>query len=119
MPVVLYDHILQPKWHDWAGSLALKYSPVRLKGAWDPDYNYSKLDQLKIITKRSFYKVGLGSTTWTPPPTKSTKREIGSFIRQFDRLARSPSLTLSKDSVFDEASSRLMEKLEQLKADFS
>ena len=119
MSVVLYDHILQPKWHDWAGSLALKYSPVRLNGAWNPDYNFSKLDKLKIITKRSLYKVGLGSTTWTPPPAKSTNREIESFIRQFDRVIRNPSLTLSKDRVFDEASSRLMEKLEQLKADFS
>lgn len=119
MPVVLYDHILQPKWHDWAGSLAMKYSPVQVKGAWDPDYNYSKLDRLKIIAKRSLCKLGLGSTTWTPPPERSTNREIESFIMQFERLTRNPSLTLSKDSVFDEASSRLMEKLEQLKADFS
>ncbi|EIM02191.1 polysaccharide pyruvyl transferase [Rhodanobacter thiooxydans] len=119
MPVVLYDHILQPKWLDWAGSLALKYSPVRLNGAWDPDYNYSKLDQLKIVTKRSLCKIGLGSTTWTPPPAKSTNREIESFVRQFERMVREPSLMLSKDSVFDEASSRLMDKLEQFKADFS
>jgi len=119
MPVVLYEHILQPKWHDWAGSLALKYAPVRLKGAWDPDYNYSKLDQLKITAKRSLCKIGLGSATWTPPPTKSTKREIEIFTRQFDRMARDPSLILSRDSVFDVATSRLMEKLEQFKADFS
>lgn len=119
MPVVLYEHILQPKWHDWAGSLALKYAPVRLKGAWDPDYNYSQLDQLKITAKRSLCKIGLGSATWTPPPTKSTKREIEIFTRQFDRMARDPSLILSRDSVFDVATSRLMEKLEQFKADFS
>lgn len=119
MPVVLYEHILQPKWHDWAGSLALKYSPVRLKGAWNPDYNYAGPDRLKIIAKRSLRKVGLASTTWTPPPARSTSREIESFIRQFDRMARDPALMLSRDKVFDEVSSRLVEKLEQFKADFS
>lgn len=117
MPVVLYDHILQPKWHDWTGSLALKYSPVRLAGAWDPDYNFSTMDKLKITTKRSLYKVGLGSTTWTPPPPKSTKKEIEKFILHFDRLTRDPSLTLSKDTVFDQTLSRLLEKLEQLRMD--
>ncbi|MDE2154338.1 MAG: polysaccharide pyruvyl transferase family protein [Xanthomonadaceae bacterium] len=119
MPVVLYDHILQPKWHDWTGSLSMEYAPTELKGVWNPDYNYSKLDRVKIIAKRSLGKIGVDSTTWTPAPLRSTNREIESFTRQFDRMTRSPSLTLSKDSVFDEVSSRLVEKLEQLKADFS
>lgn len=119
MPVVLYDHILQPKWHDWTGSLAMEYAPVQLKGVWNPDYNYSKLDRLKIVAKRSLGKVGLDSATWTPSPPRSATREIESFIGQFDRITRNPSLTLSKDGVFDEVSSRLVEKLEQLKADFS
>lgn len=97
----------------------MEYAPTELKGVWNPDYNYSKLDRVKIIAKRSLGKIGVDSTTWTPAPLRSTNREIESFTRQFDRMTRSPSLTLSKDSVFDEVSSRLVEKLEQLKADFS
>jgi succinoglycan biosynthesis protein ExoV len=117
MPVVLYDHILQPKWQDWTRSLALEYAPIQLEGVWDPDYNYSAMDKLKINTKRSLYRVGMGSTTWTPPPPRNTKKEIARFTKSFDHMIKNVSLTLSKDSVFDEALSRLMEKLEQLRID--
>ncbi|MEO5811275.1 MAG: polysaccharide pyruvyl transferase family protein [Rhodanobacter sp.] len=118
MPVVLYDHILQTKWQDWTKSLDLEYAPVRLAGVWDPDYNFSTIGKLKIATKRSLYKVGLGSRAWTPPPRKSTKKEVEKFVREFDRLARNLSLTTSKDTVFDRALSRLLETLERVKKDY-
>lgn len=118
MPIVLYDHILQPKWQDWTKSLDLTYSPLQLDGVWDPDYNYSAIDKLKITAKRSLYRFGLGSKGWTPPPRKSTNKEIERFVRDFDRLAGNMTLTMSKDSVFDHALSRLLEKLEQLSKDY-
>ena len=117
MPVVLYGHVLQSKWQDWTGSLSLDYSPTRLDGVWDPDYNFSRIDRLKIATKRSLKKAGVGSDRWTQPPPKSPKKEIESFIRDFYQLAKNPSLTLSDDAVFDSALARLVEKLEKLKRD--
>jgi succinoglycan biosynthesis protein ExoV len=118
MPVVLYDHILKPKWQDWTQSLGLKYTPIQLEGAWDSDYNFSKMGVLKNTTKRLLYGSGLGSTNWTPPPRKSTKREIETFIHTFDRMVRHVSLTLSKDTNFDRALSRLAEKLDELRRDY-
>lgn len=117
MPVVLYDQILRPKWQDWSQSLDLKYSPVQLNGVWDPDYNFSATDRLKIATKRSLLRFGLGSKNWTPPPPRNTEKEIERFIKDFDRMVRNASLTMSRDTIFDEALGRLIDKLEQLRRD--
>lgn len=119
MPVILYDHILQAKWQDWAQSLDIEYSPIRLEGAWDPDYNFSKLDNFKIASKRLLIRVGADSKGWTPPPRKSTKKEIESFVCNFGRLTRNVSLTLSKDANFDRALARLMERLNQVRHDYA
>lgn len=118
MPVVLYDHILSSKWLDWTQSLSLPYAPVCLDGVYGPDYNFSGVDRLKIGVKRSLSRVGIGSEHWTPPPRKSTKREIEEFLPRFQRLVAEPRFVLSQDSACDETLTRLLERLEQLKEDY-
>ncbi|WP_329743214.1 polysaccharide pyruvyl transferase family protein [Dyella sp. A6] len=117
MPVVLYGHVLKSKWEDWSQSLSLEYEPRQLEGVWDPDYNFGTMDRLKIRTKRSFGRMGISPASWTPPPPKSTKKEIDRFLTAFEGLTRNPSFQLSRDSVFDSALARLVEKLDQLRRD--
>lgn len=119
MPVVLYDHVLESKWQDWTQSLNLKYDPVKLEGAWNPDYNFSRLDTFKIRSKRALIGMGVNSYRWTPPPRKSSPKQIETFISDFGRMTRNASLTLSHDNTFNRALERLMEKLDQVRRDYA
>lgn len=119
MPLVLYDHILGFKWHDWTQSLALPYSPAYLEGVFSSDYNYSSLDKLKIGIKRSFSMIGVSPKRWTPPPRKSSEREMGKFALSFRQIVENPKLVLSKDGIYSNAVGRLLDRLEQLKEDHS
>ncbi len=117
MPVVLYDHILGSKWHDWTRSLSLPYSPVCFDGVFFPDYNYASTDKLKIGIKRSFSVIGIAPKGWTPPPRRSTKREMERFLTNFRKMVAEPRLVLSRDHVYNNAVGRLLDKLEELKKD--
>lgn len=117
MPVVLYGHILHSKWEDWTRSLALPYEPRRLAGVYHPDYGYASMDRFKIRVKRSLKAVGIASPSWTPPPPRSSRKEIGRFIEAFHSVVQNPSLQLSRDVDFDRAVGRLVEKLDQLRKD--
>ncbi len=117
MPVVFYEHILAEKWMDWTQSLSLGYEPAYLGGAFCSDYNFSDVDKLKIGIKRVLRRVGIDPVQWTPPPRKSSRREVDGFLEGFRKLVEQPRLVLSKDEVFGNALDRLQEQLQRLKND--
>jgi succinoglycan biosynthesis protein ExoV len=119
MPVVLYDHVLGFKWRDWTQSLSLSYSPACFEGVFSPDYNYASVDRLKIGIKRSFSMIGVTPKRWTPAPRRSTEREMEKFAVNFRQIVEKPRLVLSKDCIYEGAVGRLLDKLDQLKKDYS
>lgn len=119
MPVVLYDHILGFKWHDWTRSLSLPYAPVCFDGAYSPSHSYTGVDRLKIGIKRSFSTIGITPKRWTPPPRRSSKREMERFLAAFRKVVLEPRLVLSSDRIHNSAIERLLDKLEELKKDHS
>ena len=91
IPVKFHEHILNFKWQDWSQSLGLQYKPIKLPSILKPEYPY----KYYIRFKYSLISICL---KWI------TKR-VNPILSPEESLKRS--------------SSRLLQKLEDLKKDFA
>jgi succinoglycan biosynthesis protein ExoV len=90
IPVKLHQHILDFKWHDWCASMNLKYNPVTLPFYLKPEYNNKYYIRLKYV--------------------------LLSFALK--RIAKRREPLLSSNEVLDSATTKLYEKLNELKKDY-
>lgn len=112
-PVIFYDHILKSKWLDWSLSLGIEHEHINIPGIWNEDENYDSVARMKSRIKRDLLRMGICSKNWTPPPNKSSKREIDVFYKKATKAIESPRLYLSKDTIFLSRLSQLQEKLNE------
>jgi succinoglycan biosynthesis protein ExoV len=120
IPVVCYDHILDFKWKDWCLSLDMKYAPVNLPSLWDKKEKVSLETWVKSEIKHGLHMLGISSPNWTPPIPRITSKETSDFATAaLIKLANSPSAFLSEERNHKESLERLLEKIYQLKTDFS
>ncbi len=95
IPVRVFDKLNDFKWHDWCESLRMRYQPHDLPrtGAWLRNKKGIKGKLLRTLRPRQACK-------------------------EMRRLAREAEPMLSEDAVIDEATTRLLDQLEQMRQDF-
>lgn len=120
VPVVCYDHILDFKWKDWCLSLKMEYRPERIPSIWDMEKNFSIVTHVKTKIKRNLQHVGIWTDNWTPPVPATNSREVeDKVIEALIKVSQGKSQFLSEDKYHQESIVRLMERLDQLKRDYS
>lgn len=120
VPVQCYGHILGFKWEDWCQSMALPYQPLTIESVWDVDRTLSSRDRLAANVKRGLKQVGIWSENWTPPPPASNIRKVeDSVVAMLSKLAGGEHAFLSDERIQRTALSRLLEKIECMKKDYS
>jgi succinoglycan biosynthesis protein ExoV len=92
IPVKAYSHILEFKWEDWCDSLEMKYRPSALSSLWRRLPGASLLARARTALKR---------------------RVVAAQLKHAAR--REP--CLSRDSVIESATGKLLERLEAFKTD--
>ncbi|AOF84303.1 polysaccharide pyruvyl transferase family protein [Hydrogenophaga sp. RAC07] len=114
VPVVCYDHILAFKWQDWCSSMDLEYSPIHLNPVWDIERNSTKLNLIKSNTKRLLNGVGISNPSWSPPIPKTNVQESHEeAVKAFERILKTQSCHLSKNSVHSDRISSILETIQQ------
>jgi succinoglycan biosynthesis protein ExoV len=116
VPVKAYWHVLDLKWRDWCESLAMAYQPARLPGWYQARSVADKLRRLtagRLPAGLSARLVSLCANLAAPVYRYGLSRTA----RALGRLARDARPLLSSDQMLDQATSRLLEKLECLKGD--
>lgn len=116
---VCYPHISEFKWLDWCMSLSLPYTPIRLRGPWRPSRLHTRTARARAMVKRSLRRVGITSTSWTPPFFDSTSRERDTFLRDLSHAVSSATPQLSAESRFASRLDQLLAALETLKLDLA
>jgi succinoglycan biosynthesis protein ExoV len=119
VPIVCYPHILDFKWRDWCESLRIDYSPLHLPGIWTVPKDWTLAARCKNQIKRTLLSLGAKGNDWTPPHPISPRRDKSMLIDSLGMVVARHSTRLSDARVFDDAVSRLLEALDQIRADFS
>jgi len=93
IPIKSNPEVLDFKWHDWCGSVGLKYKPNNILPLWGAKTHPNFFDKVKLKIKREILK------------------------KQFNYLMRSRCVCLSEDEIFKAKRDMLLLKLEEFKKD--
>ena len=114
--VKAYQHVLDFKWRDWCASIGMAYQPARLPGWYQARSVADKLRRLtagRLPAGLSARLVSLSVKLAAPLYRYGASRTA----QALERLAKDARPRLRSDQVIDELTSRLLEKLENLKRD--
>jgi succinoglycan biosynthesis protein ExoV len=117
IPVKLYGQIVDFKWHDWAESLGMRLSLRPIAPVFQEAlFSRRGLDH---AFKRSLCALGWGKEKWERYSfLPSNRRHTESVIQAISKLAVETTPLLSTDSAIDRAETRLMETLDQVRAEW-
>lgn len=120
-PVKAFKHVLRFKWEDWCQSLGLEYKPVGLPSLYN--------DTSIVDKMRSSFGSGMADKPATAPLWRALESGVGTAARGANKiieaqvagamksLAKDPRPLLSSDEANNRVVARLMEKLDEFKAD--
>lgn len=117
--VKAYPHICEYKWQDWLMSVELNAQFKQLPPIWQGDVFSPPSVRLKNRIKRVLINTPLWRLTWTSPPEHaSTEQHIAFVANKLIEIANNTAPQLSKQSVLDENTEKLMTTAQQFSKDF-
>lgn len=103
VPLLPLNHVHRNKWLDWADTLSLKLTPYRL---WPSSWQEARLSVLRKPFTRTRFAAGL-------------EDKLVSLAAMRLRALAQAEPTLSADSAIQQLTSRMLEKADMLRRDFS
>lgn len=114
LPIKAYGHILDFKWHDWAESLGMEYSPVSLPELWDAEQFHKPLAVFKSNLKKRLMRLGMDGSGWTPPlPDNTSGQALQPLLDQLVHYRDHGKPILSSDAEHDTALRKTVEALDR------
>ena len=119
IPVKAYPHISEYKWQDWLQSVQLTAEFSAIPPVWRGDQSAEKTVRLKNMLKRGLQNTPLWRSDWgMPPPKQSPAQHIDLVAARLADIANITPPHLSNNTVFNNNTARLQEKVHQFKQDF-
>lgn len=112
-------YFYQPKWDDWAGSLALDLRLHRIEPLFDLGRHHDLVGRLKNVVKRGLKPLGIWRARFTPPcPPKSAARTVEMAFRQLELIAGRAEPQLSDSASLDRALDRFYVAASRFRSDW-
>jgi succinoglycan biosynthesis protein ExoV len=123
VPVRAYKHILPFKWQDWCQSVQLDYKPIRLPPLYNDKDITLKLYEWLHLSKQAASPYSLLAQMLTRS-TRFLMGRVNKFlssyaVRSLETIVKYPAPFLSTEQVLESVTTRLEERLEQFKDDYS